>query len=107
MRRQPGISIASAADELRLAPNTVSTIVGELATAGLLLRRVDPSDRRIAHLHLSPALGRKIDARRDRRVAALATAIQRLPRDELRQVELALPVLARVARELDAVGDGT
>src|SRR5258708_18278415 len=33
---QPGITVAEAARELRLAPNTVSTMVGDLATQGLI-----------------------------------------------------------------------
>ena len=104
VRRQPGISIASAAEELRLAPNTVSTLVGELTAAGLLLRSVDASDRRVARLALSPSLERKIDAWRDRRATALGAALQRLPNDEQRRIELVLPALARLASELDAVG---
>jgi DNA-binding MarR family transcriptional regulator len=106
VRRRPGSSIASAAEELRLAPNTVSTLVGELTAAGLLLRRVDPRDRRVASLELAPALGRKIDAWRDRRATALGEAIRRLDDDERLRVERALPVLARIADELEAIGTG-
>ena len=46
--RRPAVSVAQAAAELRLAANTVSTLVRQLTDAGLLLRRVDPVDRRIA-----------------------------------------------------------
>jgi DNA-binding MarR family transcriptional regulator len=106
VRRRPGSSIASAAEELRLAPNTVSTLVGELTAAGLLLRRVDPRDRRVASLELAPALGRKIDAWRDRRATALGDAIRRLDDGERLRVESALPVLARIADELEAIGTG-
>ena len=74
LRRQPGSSIASAAEELRLAPNTVSTLVGELTAAGLLIRRVDPSDRRVARLELARSLERKIDAWRDHRATALGAS---------------------------------
>ena len=35
---RPGITVADAAQELRLAPNTVSTLVGRLTAAGLLDR---------------------------------------------------------------------
>ncbi len=35
---RPGLSVADAAHELRLAPNTVSTLVGRLTAAGLLER---------------------------------------------------------------------
>jgi len=47
---QPGLSVADAAHELRLAPNTVSTLVGRLTAAGLLgraraLEQLPASDR--------------------------------------------------------------
>ena len=106
VRRRPGISIGSAAEDLRLAPNTVSTLVGELTAAGLLLRRIDSSDRRVASLELSASFGRKIDAWRDRRATTLGEAIGRLSERERRQLELALPTLARVAIELEALGAG-
>lgn len=106
VRRRPGISIGSAAEELRLAPNTVSTLVGELTLAGLLLRRVEASDRRVASLELSASFGGKIDAWRDRRATALGEALGRLSERERRRVELALPALARVANELEALGAG-
>jgi DNA-binding MarR family transcriptional regulator len=104
VRRRRGISIASAAEELRLASNTVSTLVGELTAAGLLVRRVDPTDRRVARLELVPSLERKIDAWRDRRATALSDAIRQLPETDRRGIEAALPALARVVAELDAIG---
>ena len=39
LRREPGVSIADAAGRLRVAPNTVSTLVRQLADAGVLERR--------------------------------------------------------------------
>jgi DNA-binding MarR family transcriptional regulator len=101
VRRNPGISIAGAAEAMRLAPNTVSTLVGELVSAGLLVRRTDPSDRRVARLELTPGWRRKIDAWRDRRVTAVDEALQRLPADDRHLVERALPALSRLAAELE------
>ena len=46
-------------------------------------------------------LERRVDAWRDRRVAAVAEAIARLPVAQRRRVELALPALARIANELE------
>jgi DNA-binding MarR family transcriptional regulator len=104
VRRRPGVSIATAAEELRLAPNTVSTLVGELTAAGVLLRHVDEADRRVARLELAAPLRRKIDAWRDRRASAVESALEQLTDDERQQVERALPVLARIADELEAIG---
>ncbi len=44
----PGISVAEAAAELRLAPNTVSTLVNDLRRAGLL---APVSDQHVCALH--------------------------------------------------------
>lgn len=101
VRRNPGISIAGAAEAMRLAPNTVSTLVGDLSTAGLLVRSTDPSDRRVARLELTGSWKRKIDAWRDRRVSAVDDAIRRLSADERRRLERALPSLQALAGELE------
>jgi len=107
VRRNPGISIAAAAERLRLAPNTISTLVGELTSAGVLRRGIDPGDRRVARLELPPRLTRKIDAWRDRRTTAIATALGRLPEGERRTLERALPALTHLADELEALGSRT
>jgi DNA-binding MarR family transcriptional regulator len=106
LRRRPGISIADAALELRVAPNTVSTLVGQLAGAGVVARGVDGDDRRVARLTLAPPIARKVDAWRDRRFDALGSALAELTDDEQRRLAEALPALARLASTLEAAGAG-
>lgn len=101
VRRNPGISIAGAAEALRLAPNTVSTLVGELTAIGLVERATDPSDRRVARLELSEEWKRTIDEWRDRRVTAVGEAVGRLPDAERGRLEDALSALALLADELE------
>jgi DNA-binding MarR family transcriptional regulator len=101
VRRRPGVSIAEAAQELRLAPNTVSTLVRQLGEQGLLVRQRDADDRRVARLELAAELGRKIDAWRDHRLVALGAAIEALPAAGQKQLAAAVPLLARVAELLD------
>jgi DNA-binding MarR family transcriptional regulator len=101
VRNHPGISIAGAAEAMRLAPNTVSTLVGELTALRILVRTTDAADRRVGRLELSEDWKRTVDAWRDRRVAAVADAIAKLPVTERRRVEQALPALARIANELE------
>src|SRR5690242_10328070 len=62
---QPGIGVGEAAGALHLAPNTVSTLVGELVTLGLLERRRDPGDRRAARLELTDAAHARLRRYRD------------------------------------------
>jgi DNA-binding MarR family transcriptional regulator len=98
--RQPGVSVAEAAAELGVAANTVSTLVRQLSDAGLLLRRVDASDRRVARLELSPETVDRVARFRDRRVGLLAAAIAELPPADRRRLEAAAPVLGRLAARL-------
>jgi DNA-binding MarR family transcriptional regulator len=101
VRRRPGVSVADAAQELRLAANTVSTLVRQLTEAGLIVRNVNTADRRVARLELSDHIRHEVDAWRDRRVVALADAIGHLSADERAQLAGALPALARVADRLE------
>ena len=104
LRRQPDLTVAEAAHELRLAANTVSTLVGQLAEAGVVARAVDATDRRVARLTLTPAIARKVDAWRDRRFEALGGALADLTDDDRRRVADALPALARLAEALEVAG---
>jgi DNA-binding MarR family transcriptional regulator len=101
VRRRPGVSIADAAQELRLAPNTVSTLVRQLTEGGMVFRRVCGTDRRVARLELSADIRRKVDAWRDQRVLALGDAIERLSSEDQRCMIEALRVLARLAEHLE------
>src|ERR1700729_281128 len=106
LRREPGVSIADAAARLRVAPNTVSTLVGQLADAGVLERRTDEADRRVVRLTLNPGIRRRVDAVRDRRVDALGEAMSRLSADERKVLDEATPVLLRLADDLQNEGEG-
>jgi DNA-binding MarR family transcriptional regulator len=106
LRREPGVSIADAAARLRVAPNTVSTLVGQLSDAGVVERRTDEVDRRVVRLTLNPGIRRRVDAVRDRRLDALGEAMSRLSPDERRLLDDATPVLLRLADELQNGGEG-
>ncbi len=104
LRRHPGLSVARAAAELRLAPNTVSTLVGQLVEAAIVTRTADESDRRVARLELTPDIRRKVSAWRDRRVVALADAMTRLSADDQRRLDQAEAALVRLAKSLETGG---
>lgn len=98
--RRPGCSIAQAATELHLAPNTVSTLVKQLTDQQVMTRLVDPGDRRVARLQLTPRMRREVGEFRDRRVATLASALGRLSPAQQRNLRDALTTLEQVAEEL-------
>jgi len=98
--RYPGVSVAEAAKELRLAPNTVSTLVRQLVDQQMLVRRNDAVDRRVARLDLTPAMRQKVGAFRDRRVVTLVGAIERMSPSDQRRLIGSLPILERLAELL-------
>lgn len=97
VRRRPGLSVAEAATELALAPNTVSTLVGQLVETQVLTRDPDPHDRRVVRLTLTGPARERVERWRDRRGAATARAIAELDPAERAVLELAVPVIARLA----------
>ena len=105
VRRRPGLSVAEAAAELALAPNTVSTLVGQLAEAQVLTRVTDPQDRRVARLALTAPAKERVERWRDQRAAATAGAIADLGPSERAELERAVPIIARLAAALGPAPD--
>ena len=100
IRRQPGVSVADAAAELRLAPNTVSTLVRQLVDGGQLTRTLDTDDRRVARLDLTPTARRRVERWRDHRSELAAEAIGRLDADDRAALARAVPIIADLATRM-------
>ena len=107
VRRNPGITVAEAARILGLAPNTVSTLVGRLVTAGVLVRARDDRDRRVARLDLTPSARARLEQWRDRRTQATARALAGLTSAERSRLAAAFPLIARIAADLPEALDGS
>jgi DNA-binding MarR family transcriptional regulator len=101
VQKRPGLSVAQAAEELRVAPNTVSTLVSRLAAAGTLVRAADGADRRVARLDLDARVRVTLGAWRDRRASSLGNALARLSSEDLDRLDEFLPVLERLARMVE------
>jgi DNA-binding MarR family transcriptional regulator len=98
---RPGISVAEAAHELRLAPNTVSTLVGRLTGAGLLGRARAEGDGRSVLLTVTGKAKQRIAGWRDLRAEMAAPALGRLTPDDRRALAEAVPALLRFAAQLE------
>jgi DNA-binding MarR family transcriptional regulator len=99
---QPGLSVAEAARELRLAPNTVSTLVGRLAEQGLLHRGRGAADGRTALLTVTGKARRRIAEWRDLRSELAGRAFDRLPPADQQALIQAVPALLRLAEQMEA-----
>ncbi|SBT65529.1 DNA-binding transcriptional regulator, MarR family [Micromonospora sediminicola] len=75
VRAAPGISGKEVARRLGTAPNTVSTLVRDLADAGLLARERDPADRRVVRLHVTEAARRRMADYEVHRAALLTESL--------------------------------
>ncbi|MEV1333677.1 MarR family winged helix-turn-helix transcriptional regulator [Micromonospora costi] len=97
VRAHPGVSVKEAAGRLRTAPNTVSTLVRDLVTAGLIERERDPVDGRVARLRLTPAARNRMADYDRHRTALLTEALSQLTPDARAAVEDVVPHLDRLA----------
>ncbi|WP_370961829.1 MarR family winged helix-turn-helix transcriptional regulator [Amycolatopsis sp. cg9] len=92
----PGIGVAAAARELHLANNSVSTLVNQLADAGLLRREPDPADRRAARLEITGAARDRMASWRRARTGLVAGALTTLSEEDREAIENALPALEKL-----------
>lgn len=88
----------------RLAASTVSSLIGQMATAGLVTREVDPSDRRASVVTLTDAGRDQLTAWTVAHERRLETALSSLDAADRAAVAAALPALFRLAEHLDDTG---
>jgi DNA-binding MarR family transcriptional regulator len=99
---RPGMTVADAAQELRLAPNTVSTLVGRLAQAGLLSREKSARDGRTVQLSATDKAKRRLAEFRDLRAELAGRALERMTAADRQALAVAGPALLRLAERMEA-----
>jgi DNA-binding MarR family transcriptional regulator len=98
---RPGLTVADAAQELRVAPNTVSTLVGRLTEAGLLNREKSVHDGRTVLLTATGKAQQRLAEFRDLRAELAGQALARLTAHDQRALARAVPALLRLSEELE------
>lgn len=98
----PGVGVSRAARALHLADNSVSSLVNQLVSAGMLRRETDPDDRRAARLFLTPSAQRRLREWESRRTRVMSTELTRLTPAERAALNDAIPVLRRLATLISA-----
>lgn len=100
--RRPGLSVGQVAAELGLHGPNASAAVRSLAARGLVERRRDPDDGRIARLHPTRRAIATRDRREDGWAAAMAGALAALEPAEAAALVAATPALRALAERLGA-----
>jgi DNA-binding MarR family transcriptional regulator len=101
VEEQPGIGVAAAARELRLVANSVSTLVNQLTSDGMLRRETDPDDRRAVRLHLTDAAAQRLAAWRQARSELVGGTFASLSTMDQEAVAAALPGLRTLVERLE------
>jgi DNA-binding MarR family transcriptional regulator len=97
----PGCTVSEVARLLQLQPSNVSTTVRHLMDRGLVVRAVNPDDRRSAQLHLSETAKRHKQMITDAWVTALQQQLVTMTDHEVSVLVEAAPLL----RRLTAIAD--
>jgi DNA-binding MarR family transcriptional regulator len=101
LQEQDGARVGELAVALRLAPNSVSTLVLQLVDAGLVRRERDPGDRRAARLRLTDAGATRLGDWRRAHERRLAAALATLSPAERAAIGAAVPALTNLVVALD------
>ncbi|NBM16749.1 MarR family transcriptional regulator [Streptomyces sp. GC420] len=102
-----GITVREAAEALLIKPNNASTLVSQLTELGLLERRQDASDERIAHLHPTATARQRLAEVRRLKEAHVARALRALTDGERAALGSALGALTSLTRHLHSANRRT
>ena len=99
IERNGPITLGDLAGHERVRPPTMTRIVAGLEETGLVRREIDPGDRRVARVTITPDGARLLARSRTRKDAFLAAMLDHLEPDELEVVERAVPILERLVEK--------
>ena len=99
--RRPGLSVAEAAHELRLAPNSVSTMVSQLTADGLLSRGRGEEDGRQVRLTVTDKGAERVAQWRDVRAEVTGRGFETLSEADRQSIRAAIPALQRLAGQME------
>ncbi len=100
---EPGIRIIDLAKRHRLATNTVSTLIQQMVVSDLVIRTTAPTDRRAVCLDLTELGRASLHGWLRANETRLTTALAELSVEEQRTIDDALPALAALAAQLEAI----
>lgn len=98
---EPDLGVSELAARQRLATNTVSSLAQQMVTSGLITRRPRPGDRRAVSLRLTATGTEMLASWQQANERRLGQALERLPLDQQKTVEGAVPALAALAGLLE------
>ncbi|MEV5705024.1 MarR family winged helix-turn-helix transcriptional regulator [Actinoallomurus sp. NPDC052274] len=102
---EPGVRPGELARRLRLAPNSVTTLVNGLQAKGLIIRSAGHLDGRAVTLTLTDKGIEAVDEWKSANTSIIETALASLDDDHNRALSEALPALRELTQAVDAIAD--
>ena len=96
VERDGPLTLGELAAVERVQPPTITAAVGRLEQRGLVHRRADPGDRRVARVEVTPQGRRLLEQSRSRKTAYLERRLAALTADERVTLERAAGILERL-----------
>jgi DNA-binding MarR family transcriptional regulator len=93
VERHGPLTLGALADHERVAPPSITRVVAKLEERGLVARRVDRDDRRVAHVSTTAEGASLLAEVRQRKDVWLAARLARLTDDQVARVSAALAVI--------------
>ena len=93
------LTLGALAEHERVAPPSITKVVSKLECDGLVTRTLDPADRRVCRVAISPAGADLLEESRRRKTAWLTARISQLDADRQRRLADALDVLDELISE--------
>ncbi len=93
VERDGPLTLGALADQERVAPPTITKVIGKLQEQGLVTKVIDAGDRRICHVATTAAGRALLNESRQRKDAWLATRLAELSPNQRRRLAAALDVL--------------
>jgi DNA-binding MarR family transcriptional regulator len=105
VERHGPLTLGALADHERVAPPSVTKVVAKLEELGLVERRGDAADRRVARVTVTPAGTALLANVRQRKDVWLATRLGALDDDQRARLAAALDVIDALVAQDPAAGD--
>jgi DNA-binding MarR family transcriptional regulator len=99
---QPGVRPGQLARRLRLAPNSVTTLVNGVQSRGLITRSRSPEDARFVTLDLTPEGAKAVESWQVTNATIVQAALETLADDQQRSLLEALSALRELTLAIDA-----
>lgn len=93
IERHGPVTLGALAEQERVAPPSVTKVVAKLEAAGLVARRLDDRDRRVAWVSVTPLGTSRLAQIRQRKHAWLSARLARLDDEQRRRISEALDAL--------------